>query len=62
MLFVAFYAVQWETGIMLKLLVVVLSSLLVTLGLLELIKRIRVIWELFGVKTRRRGMPSTEAG
>jgi surface polysaccharide O-acyltransferase-like enzyme len=59
---VAFFVVQWDTGTTLKYLVVVLSSLLVTLGLVELIKRVRVLRRLFGVKTRRRGMSSTEAG
>jgi glucan biosynthesis protein C len=62
-IFIAFYAVQWNAGILLKLLVVVLGSLLVALGLIELvIKRINVLRVLFGMKTRRREMPSTETG
>jgi glucan biosynthesis protein C len=61
-IFIAFYAVQWEVGITLKLLVVVLGSLLVTLGLVEVIKRITVLRALFGMKTRRRQTPSTETG
>lgn len=53
-IFIAFYAVQWETGITLKLLVVVLGSLLVTLGLVELlIKRIGAVRGLFGMKPKR---------
>jgi glucan biosynthesis protein C len=50
---IAFFVVQWDAGITLKLLVVVLGSLLVTLGLVELvIKRIRVLRVLFGMKRR----------
>jgi peptidoglycan/LPS O-acetylase OafA/YrhL len=52
-IFLAFYAVQWETGIALKLLVVLLGALLVTLGLVELLKRTRVLRGLFGMKPRR---------
>jgi len=62
-IFIAFYAVQWNAGITLKLLVVVLGSLLVALGLIELvIKRVNLLRGLFGMKTRRREMPSTETG
>jgi hypothetical protein len=57
---IAFFVVQWDTGIPLKLLVIVLGSLLVTLGLVELIKRIKVLRGLFGMKTRRRNVPSME--
>ena len=57
---IAYFVVQWDTGTTLKLLVVVLGSLLVTLGLIELvIKRVSVLRGLFGMKTRRREMPST---
>ena len=68
---IAYFVVQWDTstalgagtGITLKLLVVVLGSLLVTLGLVELIiKRIPVLRGLFGMKTRRRETLSTEGG
>jgi hypothetical protein len=53
--------VQWDAGISLKLLVVVTGSLLVTLGLIELvIKRIPLLRSLFGMKTRRREMPLTK--
>jgi glucan biosynthesis protein C len=58
---IAFFVVQWNAGIMVKYLVVVLASLLVTLGLVELvIKRIGLLRGLFGMKTRRRATPSTE--
>jgi peptidoglycan/LPS O-acetylase OafA/YrhL len=56
---IAFFVVQWEMGIPLKLLIVVLGSLLVTLGLVELVKRIGVLRGLFGLKARRREQPST---
>jgi len=49
---IAFFVVQWDAGIPVKLLVVVLGSLLVTLGLVEVIKRINVLRGLFGMKPR----------
>ena len=53
-LFIAFYAVQWDAGIPLKLLVVVLGSLLVSLGLYEvLVRRINPVHALFGMKPKR---------
>jgi peptidoglycan/LPS O-acetylase OafA/YrhL len=61
-IFIAFYAVQWETGITLKLLVVVLGALLVSLGLVELVKRIGVLRGLFGLRARSRKTPSAEVG
>jgi peptidoglycan/LPS O-acetylase OafA/YrhL len=61
-IFIAFYAVQWNAGITLKLSVVVPGSLLVTLGLVELFKRTKVLRGLFGMKTRRREMPASEVG
>jgi glucan biosynthesis protein C len=60
---IAYFVVQWDTGITVKLLVVVLGSLAVTLSLVELvIKRINVLRRLFGMKIRRRETPSTETG
>jgi peptidoglycan/LPS O-acetylase OafA/YrhL len=59
---IAFYAVQWETGIALKLLVVLLGALLITLGLVEFIKHTKVLRGLFGMKPRLREVPSSEAG
>jgi glucan biosynthesis protein C len=57
----AFFVVQWNTGIAPKLLALVLGSLLVTLGLVELVvRRIRVLRELFGMKAQRVEMPSTQ--
>jgi peptidoglycan/LPS O-acetylase OafA/YrhL len=55
----AYYVVQWNAGVLPKLLVVVLGSLLVSLGLVELvIKRVNVLRGLFGMKTLRSGKPS----
>lgn len=51
---IAFFVVQWAAGIPVKLLVIVLGSLLVTLGLVEVIKRIGVFHGLFGIKARSR--------
>jgi surface polysaccharide O-acyltransferase-like enzyme len=48
----AYYVVQWDTAVLLKLLVVVLGSLLVSLGLVELIiKRVGPLRRVFGIKT-----------
>jgi peptidoglycan/LPS O-acetylase OafA/YrhL len=50
---IAYYVVQWNASITLKLLAVVVGSLLVTLGLIEiLIKRINFLRKLFGLKPR----------
>jgi surface polysaccharide O-acyltransferase-like enzyme len=57
---IAFFAVQWDAGIPVKLLVIVFGSLLVTLALVEAIKRIGVLRGLFGMKNRRREAASTE--
>jgi surface polysaccharide O-acyltransferase-like enzyme len=60
---IAYFVVQWDAGVTLKLPVVVLGSLLVTVGLVELvIKRINALRGLFGMKARRREMPSTATG
>jgi len=59
---IAFFVVQWNVGITVKWLVVVLGSFLVTLGLVEVVKRMKVFRALFGMKTRRRETSSTETG
>jgi peptidoglycan/LPS O-acetylase OafA/YrhL len=52
-IFIAFYAVQWEIGLFIKLLVVVIGSLALSLGLYELlVKRINPVRALFGMKPR----------
>jgi peptidoglycan/LPS O-acetylase OafA/YrhL len=57
---IAFFVVQWDVGLMFKIVVVALGSFLVTLGLVEfVIKRIDVLQRSFGIKTQR-GMPSME--
>jgi hypothetical protein len=56
---IAYFVVQWAAGIPLKLLVVLFGSLVVTLVLVEVIKRIPVLQGVFGIKTRGRGVPST---
>jgi hypothetical protein len=58
---IAYFVVQWDLGVTVKLLVVVLGSFLVTLGMVELvIKRIGLLQGLFGMKTRRRESASKE--
>jgi peptidoglycan/LPS O-acetylase OafA/YrhL len=51
---IAFFVVQWDAGISVKMLAVVLGSLVITVGLVELvIKRIGALRGLFGMKARR---------
>jgi hypothetical protein len=59
---IAFFVVQWDLGIALKLPLVALGSLLATLGLVQVIKRIQVLRALLGVKGLRRDMPSKGSG
>ncbi|MFX0117745.1 MAG: acyltransferase family protein [Candidatus Hodarchaeota archaeon] len=52
----AFYAVQWQAGVTIKMLAVVLASFVVTIGMYELlIRRVAPLRALFGMK----GRPST---
>jgi glucan biosynthesis protein C len=52
---IAFYVVQWETGIVVKLLTIVFGSFVITLGLYELvIRRVQPLHALFGIKPRKR--------
>jgi glucan biosynthesis protein C len=52
---IAFYVVQWNAGIPVKLVTVVLGSLAVTLAIYELlIRRIGPLRALFGMKARPR--------
>jgi glucan biosynthesis protein C len=60
---IAFYAVQWEVNLLVKLLVVVIGSFVGSLGLYELfVRRVDPVRALFGMRTRRREMPSAETG
>jgi peptidoglycan/LPS O-acetylase OafA/YrhL len=53
-IFVAFYAVQWNMIILIKMLVVVIGSFALSLGVYELlVRRINPIRALFGMKPRR---------
>ena len=55
-IFIAFYAVQWEVNLLIKLLVVVIGSFAVSLGLYELlVRRINPVRALFGMKPTKRG-------
>ena len=50
---IAFYVVQWDAGIPVKLVTVVLSPFVVTLAIYELaIRRLSPLWTLFGMKPR----------
>ena len=49
----AYYAVQWQASLVIKLLFVVIGSFCVTLGIYEfLIHRIALLSRLFGMKIR----------
>lgn len=51
---IAYWVVQWDTGILAKAVVVVVGSLLVTVGLIEaLVRPFRPIRTLFGMKPRQ---------
>ena len=51
---IAFFVVQWEASLLVKLLAVVLTSFVVTIGLYELIiKRVSSLRTLFGMKSLR---------
>jgi surface polysaccharide O-acyltransferase-like enzyme len=49
---IAFFVVQWDMGILPKLLIVVFGSLVASIGLVELLKRIGVLRVLMGMKSR----------
>jgi hypothetical protein len=51
---IAFYVVQWEAGMLPKWLVIALSSFVVTLGLTDVLRRIKPVRALFGMKPNRR--------
>jgi peptidoglycan/LPS O-acetylase OafA/YrhL len=52
---IAYIVVQWEIGILVKLLVVLLGSFTITIGLVELLIRpFKPMRKLFGMKSRRR--------
>jgi peptidoglycan/LPS O-acetylase OafA/YrhL len=54
-IFIAFYAVQWEVDLTIKLLVVVIGSFAVSLGLYELlVRRINPARALFGMKSKKK--------
>ena len=51
---IAFYVVQWDVGVPIKLPVVVLSSFVVTLGLYELlVRRVKPVRVLLGMKASK---------
>jgi len=52
---IAYFVVQCKVNLLVKLLIVVLGSFVISLGLVELlIKRIDVLWRLFGMKPSKR--------
>jgi peptidoglycan/LPS O-acetylase OafA/YrhL len=51
---IAYFVVQWDTGILVKILVIGISSLLIALGLIELLIRpFNPVRRLFGMKPKR---------
>jgi peptidoglycan/LPS O-acetylase OafA/YrhL len=58
---ISYFVVQWDAGILVKLLVVLISSFLITLGLVELLIRpFKPLRRLFGMKPRRRKEDETK--
>ena len=52
-IFIAFFVVQWEVNLWIKLLVVVTGSFALSLGIYELlVRRINPVRALFGMKPR----------
>ena len=52
-IFIAFYAVGWQVGLPIKLLVVVIGAFAVTLGLYDLfVRRINPVRALFGMRPK----------
>jgi len=47
---IAYFVVQWEAGMLMKILVIGINSLVITLGLVELLIRIKPIRALLGMK------------
>jgi peptidoglycan/LPS O-acetylase OafA/YrhL len=60
---ISYFVVQWDAGILVKLLVITFGSLLVTLGLIELLIRpFEPVRRLFGMKPKRRKEAETKTG
>jgi surface polysaccharide O-acyltransferase-like enzyme len=51
---IAYFVVQWQASITVKLLVVVLGAFVVSIGLTELVKRVGILRLLFGMKVQAR--------
>jgi glucan biosynthesis protein C len=59
--FIAFYAVQWEVHLLIKLLVVVIGTFAGSFGTYELlVRRVNPVRRLFGLKPRRRKEQETK--
>ncbi len=59
--FIAFYAVQWEVNLLIKLLAVVIGTFALTLGWYELlVRRVDPVRRLLGLKPRRRKEQETK--
>ena len=60
---ISYYVVQWDVGLLPKMLVVVLGSFVLSIGLYELIiKRVGILRPLFGMKAGRRDRAQVAAG
>ena len=58
-IFIAYYVVQWQVNLLVKLLAVVIGSLALSLGLYELlVRRINPVRAFFGKKPRRKPLPA----
>jgi len=53
-IFIAFFVVQWDAAILLKLPVVTLGSFVVSIGLTEIMRRVKPVRALFGMRSKKR--------
>jgi peptidoglycan/LPS O-acetylase OafA/YrhL len=59
---IAFFVVQWDINLLLKLLIVVLGSFVISLGIYEVIfKRVGFLGRLFGMKASSQRKPPAVA-
>lgn len=59
---IAYFAVQWDTGLWPKVAAVFVGSFLISLGLVEfVIRRVGILRTVFGMKTAAAGMPAAAA-
>jgi glucans biosynthesis protein C len=51
---IGYYIIQWNSGVILKYPAVVLATLIISLGIYEIVKRVNVTRFLFGIKSKKK--------